>query len=102
MSLPSTSELSGSPPADATSYAIHGVLLRWLRKTREMSIGELARLIGVSESYVTRLERGTSPRVSVSVFRLLRSALGITNADYQLLMADPYGVTSADYRSAVG
>lgn len=49
---------------------------------------ELAERSGVSRNYVNKIEVGHSTRVSVTVFRALREALGLTAEDCDVIMDD--------------
>lgn len=81
--------------AAGDSIPVHGPVIRYMRIQREISIGELAELMGVSESYISRFERGTSVAISLSRFRELRLALGLEHEDSRLLMANPYAHVEA-------
>lgn len=83
------------PAEQASTVAVHGPVLRHLRMQRELSMRDLATEIGVSESYINRLELGYNTRVSVRVFRRLRVAVGLGESQRRVLMADPYGQVPA-------
>lgn len=79
-------------PLKSPNYvAVHGPSVRYFRLERDMSGRELAHQVGVQPPYISRIEHGSARRVSVTVFRKLRAALGIPHTHRQMLMASPYG-----------
>lgn len=59
------------------------VKLKYYREKKNMSKSELARKIGVSPAYITKLENGEKTNPSISVLMRLCYALGITSSDLQ-------------------
>lgn len=51
-------------------YELIGARLRRLREERGLSIQDVARLLGVSESYIIHLERGTKRPTQLMSFAL--------------------------------
>lgn len=82
----------GGATATASSVWINGIIVRYFRKERELEIAELAKLAGVGESYIKKIELGHSQYVSLGVHRKLRTALGVGAADSRVLMACPFGI----------
>lgn len=80
------------PPAerDSGSLQINGPALRHVREGRGRTIGQLARVVGVSTSFLAALERGTRRGVRPSVFRGLVAELALN--DPRVVLADPYAV----------
>jgi transcriptional regulator with XRE-family HTH domain len=58
-----------------------GARIRRRRKVLGLTAKELARLAGVSPSYVSQLEHGTQDRPSLDVLSTLASALGVPPAE---------------------
>lgn len=61
--------------------AVNGEAIREARKTRGLSIEQLATRLGVTKAYVSKLELGYSPRCSVTVHASLVQALRPDRAD---------------------
>lgn len=70
-----------------TTVTIHGPALRALRKAYGIEIVTLAEQVGVTRSYITKLELGYSRQVSVTVYRALGDALPIE--DRRAILANP-------------
>lgn len=60
-----------------TAVPINGAALREIRKRSGVSVADLAKEIGVSRPYVTKIEVGHSRRVSPEVYARLLKALDI-------------------------
>ena len=61
-----------------------GIAVRSLRETKGMSRGELARVVGISESYLTKIERGDrSPGLEIyrKITEVLDADISIRNSD---------------------
>ena len=79
-------KLGGRPPKETVvSKQEIGARLRAIREAREMTQGELAQLIGIRNSNVSDIERGTRGLTLNQVARLAQ-ALSIPTAD---LLEDP-------------
>lgn len=74
---------------------VHGPWVRYLRKDRDLEIAELADMIGVSAAHLRKMELGYSPRTSITVYRALRDALGLSSEDGAFIRGNPWG-TGAD------
>lgn len=59
--------------------AIHGADVRRRRQLLGWSTGELAAQCGISQQYVSFIERGDRERVSPGVFAKICDALGVTD-----------------------
>jgi transcriptional regulator with XRE-family HTH domain len=59
------------------------IKLKYYREKQNMSKSELARKIGVSPAYITKLENGEKTNPSISVLMRICTALGITSSDLQ-------------------
>lgn len=59
------------------------IKLKYYREKQNMSKSELARKIGVSPAYITKLENGEKTNPSISVLMRLSTALAITTYDLQ-------------------
>lgn len=73
------------PSSSRTSVAVNTAALVHVRVLTGLSKSDLARAAGISAPYVSRLESGSSTRVSPAVYRRLLDALRI--ADYRVLLA---------------
>ena len=93
-------EETGDPEADEQRAL--GIRLRALRKTKRMSLREVAALAEVSESFLSQIERGlTSP--SIASLRRICTALGenmgaLFNDAHEAQQADPHLVRFQDRR----
>jgi transcriptional regulator with XRE-family HTH domain len=73
----------------ATSVQVHGPALRHVRQYRGTTVAQLARVAGVSTSFLAAVERGDRRGVTRRVFDALVSELDL--ADPRVLLVDPYG-----------
>lgn len=67
-----------------TSIPVNGPALRRLRKRRGIEVADLAPQIGISRSYLTRIELGdgeNARKVSLTVFHQLLKVLRVHNED---------------------
>ena len=76
----------GYEPTPGT-VPINGFALRVIRERTGIKVSDLAATLECDRSYITKLELGTSKRVSVSFYRNLLEALAIT--DHRTLLAMP-------------
>lgn len=67
--------------------AINGFAQRVIRERTGIKVADLASALGVDRSYITKIENGTSKRVSVDFYRRLLETLAIT--DHRTLLALP-------------
>jgi transcriptional regulator with XRE-family HTH domain len=74
------------PPA---TVEVNGYALREIRVRGGVDIAPMAEQIGVSRSYLTKIELGHNTRVSPGVFNALLQALSLT--DRRVLLANPHG-----------
>jgi len=83
-------------PSNAAPAAveINGFALREIRVRSGVETLSLAEQIGVSRSYITRLELGQRERVSPRIYQALLSALFIR--DRRTLLANPHGAVAGD------
>lgn len=83
------------PPRNADSayqstpstVAINGFALRVIRERTGIKVTDLAAALECDRSYITKIEIGTSKRVSVDFYRRLLEQLAI--ADHRTLLATP-------------
>jgi len=68
--------MARSSPKDHEAAAL-GPLLRQRRKTLDLTAKQVARLVGVSPSYISHLERGRHERPSLAVLARLAQALDV-------------------------
>lgn len=68
---------------------MHAAALRYLRMTHGLSGQQFAVQVGISPSYVSKLERGERSDVSVDVFTRMCRAFGLDNGDTAVLRATP-------------
>lgn len=68
---------------------MNGFALREIRIRSGVDIAPLARQIGVTRSYLAKIELGHSVRVSPSVFSAIQQALVIS--DRRAILANPHG-----------
>lgn len=78
-----------------------GERIRLIRQTRRMSLRELERRSGISNSYLSQLERGRADEDGLSVGTLKRIACGLDVPPYVLLIveeqtAQPVNASRAD------
>ena len=90
-----------------------GTLIRRLRKHNALSLEVLARQVGISASYLSRLERGLrqpppvpligrlAEKLKVPPMTLLVAAGLVTSHTLREMGAPPYGVDLADWREAL-
>lgn len=69
-----------------TAIAVNGPALRELRIRTGIEVKDFADQVGVSRSYVTKVELGHSRRVSPEVYNKILTVLGIR--DRRTLLAD--------------
>ena len=80
--------MSESPPKSTPSaIAINGFALRVIRERTGEKVADLAQAMQVDRSYITKIENGTSKRVSVDFYKRLLAHLAI--ADHRTLLAAP-------------
>jgi transcriptional regulator with XRE-family HTH domain len=65
-------------PTGGTPYAYLGDRIRELRKSKGMTLQELADVSGVAKSYIWDLEKGNSRRPSAAILDCIARALGST------------------------
>lgn len=75
----------------ARSVQIHGPALRHVREQQGRTIGQLARAVGVSTGFLSRVELGVKRGVGVEVFHLLVQELHLV--DPRVLAVNPYAAT---------
>lgn len=57
-------------------------------------------MVGVSATHVRKIELGHSPRTSITVYRALRDALGLSPDEGIYIRGNPWGATGADLDDA--
>jgi transcriptional regulator with XRE-family HTH domain len=78
--------MAQSPPKSTPSaVAINGFALRVIRERTGIKVADLAEALDVDRSYITKIELGTSRRVSVDFYKRLLNHLAIT--DHRALLA---------------
>ena len=60
---------------------INGAEVRRLRQNMGLSVTELARRVGISQPYMSRIERADRTRVSSAVWVAIVTAVGVADAD---------------------
>ena len=78
---------SMNQPRTSASVPINGATVRHLRVMNGHGVTGLARELGCTPAYVSRIESGRAKRVSPSMFAKLRTVLAVT--DPRVLMAFP-------------
>ncbi|MGQ9348903.1 helix-turn-helix domain-containing protein [Mycolicibacterium gilvum] len=73
--------------SNPSSVAINGFALRVIRERTGIKVTDLAAGLECDRSYITKLEIGTSKRVSVDFYRRLLDQLAIS--DHRTLLATP-------------
>ena len=76
-----------STPATRTTIEVNGFALREIRLRTGPGVADLADQIGVTRSYLAKIELGHSTRVSPKVFAALMVALDVK--DRRALLANP-------------
>ena len=69
------------------TVAINGFALRVIRERTGVKVSDLAQALECDRSYITKIEIGTSKRVSVDFYRRLLEQLVIS--DHRTLLATP-------------
>lgn len=72
----------------ATTYAVDGEAICDMRMRAGIEVSQLASAVGVSDSYIRKLERGVRKRMRPATYTRLRAALG---ADEKELLAPHRG-----------
>lgn len=70
-----------------SSIAINGFAVRVIRERTGIKVSDTAAAMGCDRSYITKIENGTSKRVSVDFYRRLLEHLAIE--DHRTLLATP-------------
>lgn len=70
-----------------SAVAINGFALRVIRERTGEKVADTAAALKVDRSYITKIENGTSKRVSVDFYRRLLEHLAIS--DHRALLAMP-------------
>ncbi len=86
-------------PRVGASVPINGPAVRHLRTFTGLTVTGLAREVGVSPAYISRIESCKARGVSPAVFAALRTALAVTDA--RVIMADPHGAKAQRHLTAV-
>ena len=68
---------------------VHGPAMRFVRTSRGLSIGHLARAAGCSVSFLAMIERGERRGVAPEVFAVIARELELD--DVRAVLLDPYG-----------
>lgn len=84
--LPPRNADSGYQSTPST-VAINGFALRVIRERTGIKVTDLANALECDRSYITKIEIGTSKRVSVDFYRRLLEQLAIS--DHRTLLATP-------------
>lgn len=71
LDVPTLRHMMKTRARPSTAVPIDGATLRQARIDRGIEVADLARRIGVTRSYVTKLELGHSPRASATVHAAL-------------------------------
>lgn len=71
--------------APRATYEVDGAAIRKLRMARGIQIADLARNARITRSYLSRLETGVRRQMRPPTYTALRTALGISADDEQLL-----------------
>ncbi|OKK06449.1 hypothetical protein AMK26_10555 [Streptomyces sp. CB03234] len=71
--------------APRATYEVDGAAIRKIRMSRGQSIADLARIAGLTSSYLSRLETGVRRRTRPPTYLALRAALGLAPDDDSLL-----------------
>lgn len=80
--------MSKSPQRSApSSVAINGFAVRVIRERTGIKVADFAVALECNRSYITKIENGTSKRVSVEFYRKLLDHLAIE--DHRTLLALP-------------
>ena len=80
--------MTKSPLTSApSSVAINGFASRVIRERTGIKVADTAAAMGCDRSYITKIENGTSRRVSVDFYRRLLQHLAIE--DHRTLLAIP-------------
>lgn len=77
------------PPTTSPAIEVNGYAIRVIRVLTGIDIKDLAEAIEVDRSYITRIEIGSSSRVSPQVFAGLCRALSLQ--DRRAILANPHG-----------
>ncbi len=80
-------------PRSTPTVEVHGFALRVIREARGRKVQELADSLGVTRSYVAKIELGHSRRVSEVFYSRLLAELRIE--DHRALLASPHATTEA-------
>lgn len=83
---PSRNGDCGYQPTPGT-VAINGFALRVIRERTGIKVADLAESLGCNRSYITKIELGSSKRVSVTFYKSLLEQLAIS--DHRALLALP-------------
>lgn len=75
-----------------TTIEINGYAVREIRVRSGIEVLQLSEQIGVTRAYLTKIELGTSTRVSPRVFTALLTALGVR--DRRALLAAPHKIAA--------
>lgn len=75
------------PKSAPSSVAINGFAARVIRERTGIKVADSAVALGCDRSYITKIENGTSKRVSVDFYRRLLDHLAIE--DHRTLLANP-------------
>jgi transcriptional regulator with XRE-family HTH domain len=76
-----------APRSAPSAVGINGFALRVIRERTGIKVADLAEALEVDRSYITKIELGTSKRVSVDFYKRLLTHLAI--ADHRTLLATP-------------
>lgn len=76
-----------SPTSAPSSVAINGFATRVIRERTGIKVSDTALAMECDRSYITKIENGTSKRVSVDFYRRLLDHLAIE--DHRTLLATP-------------
>lgn len=71
--------------APRPTFEVDGAVIRKIRMSRGIPTADLARRIGISRSYLTRLEIGVRRHMRPHTYAALRQALELPSTDTQLL-----------------
>ncbi len=86
------------PAAQQTTVEVNGFAVRAIRVLTGPSVDDVAAQVGVTRSYLTKIELGTSTRVSPRVFAALVGALDIK--DRRAILATPHVDAATKRKSA--
>lgn len=76
--------------ATPTTITVNGFALREIRLRSGVDLASFAEQVGVTRSYLSKIELGRNTRVSPQTYAALLVALDI--ADRRVLLADPHHV----------